>query len=804
MLSALLTLAGPARAGKLQITFFAAGYTPEITSGDNPYPLHEFTRIAHEWEALHPEAEVVFVRQPVGDYLTWLLTQMKGGIGPDILWAEGNWCNDYAKNNWFVKLNPYLEQPNPYVPDNRRWVDIFYEHWIAQRCAPDGSLYSLPVDLNETGVYYNKDIFRQAGVAVPETWAQLIDACSRTQDAGYVPFAIAAKQYGAFCWVKWVLHDQLWRDVLPAADVRGRFPNVDDQEMVRAYRKGLWSPRDPRYVEMLRLLKEWAQFWNRDAMAGTPEEERLFRLGKAAMYLHGSWYLPNLLHDPLRAFDFGVFPLPGLTKTSSPYGLDETGPAPGVGGAGATQYAITTNAVRGGKLDLAVDFMRYFTAPHNLERLVDEAGITLPNGPGMKVNPVLQPFAKALEARRYAFPGQVSVRRHYDHEFRVLQSYIGGTYSVQQAVDSMDTSAAEAMDRLVRDNPQWAFSRDWDILPDLPQADQAKAGADGAWQRRGPWVIPVALLLAMLGVVVAQAARDWRRARAKLGIYPFLLPTLLLIVLFQYYPISSAFYYSLFDWKQNGDAVWVGLQNFRDILHDQILGESTFNLLKLMAAGMVISVTVPLAAAELIFHLRNERLQYLYRVLFVIPMIVPGVVTLLIWGFIYDYNMGLANQVLRAIGLNSFAQAWLADPRIALYSLILIGFPWIGGFGLLIYTAGLQAIPTDVLDSCKLDGATGLRRIWAIDIPLVMAQIKLMIVLCVIGGIQGFQTQLLLTDGGPGYSTMVPGLSLYQNSMLYDRMGYACAIGVVLFVVILCVTYINMKYIKSSTEYEKS
>jgi raffinose/stachyose/melibiose transport system permease protein len=132
--------------------------------------------------------------------------------------------------------------------------------------------------------------------------------------------------------------------------------------------------------------------------------------------------------------------------------------------------------------------------------------------------------------------------------------------------------------------------------------------------------------------------------------------------------------------------------------------------------------------------------------------------------------------------------------------LMFMGFPWVGGFGLLIYYAGLQNISSDVFDSARIDGATGWTRFRFVDLPLLLGQIKLLVVLGFIGGLQGFQTQLLLTNGGPGYSTMVPGMHLYQNAITFDRMGYACAIGVALFVVILAITYINMKYIRSSAE----
>src|SRR5207237_9417900 len=130
-----------------------------------------------------------------------------------------------------------------------------------------------------------------------------------------------------------------------------------------------------------------------------------------------------------------------------------------------------------------------------------------------------------------------------------------------------------------------------------------------------------------------------------------------------------------------------------------------------------------------------------------------------------------------------------------------LGCPWAGGLGLLSYYAGRQNIPQDVFDSARIDGATGWARFRSIDLPLLMGQVKLLIVLRFIGGLQGFQTQLLLTNGGPGYATMVPGMHLYQNAMTFDRMGYACAIGVALFLVILGITYLNMRYLRSSTEY---
>ena len=91
-----------AYAEEQELVVFAAGYTPEITSGDNPQPLHAFTEIAAEWEAFHPGVRIRFVKLPLGDYLPWMITQLKGGMAPDILWVEGSWCIENSENNWFV------------------------------------------------------------------------------------------------------------------------------------------------------------------------------------------------------------------------------------------------------------------------------------------------------------------------------------------------------------------------------------------------------------------------------------------------------------------------------------------------------------------------------------------------------------------------------------------------------------------------------------------------------------------------------------------------------------------------------
>src|SRR4051794_23816306 len=119
----------PVRA-ETTLRIYAQSYTPEISTGDNPRPLHEFTRLARRFEALHPGVRILFLKNPVGEYRTWMRTQLLGGTAPDILWAHSTWTNEDARNGWFVNLDPYLAQPTPYVPrgqlGSRRWGDLFY------------------------------------------------------------------------------------------------------------------------------------------------------------------------------------------------------------------------------------------------------------------------------------------------------------------------------------------------------------------------------------------------------------------------------------------------------------------------------------------------------------------------------------------------------------------------------------------------------------------------------------------------------------------------------------------------------
>lgn len=304
-----------------------------------------------------------------------------------------------------------------------------------------------------------------------------------------------------------------------------------------------------------------------------------------------------------------------------------------------------------------------------------------------------------------------------------------------------------------------------------------------------------------------KALREWK-------LYLFVLPSLLLIAVFSYFPAGSAIYHSFFDWQGGDNKQLIGFANFSRILDDHVLWKS-FGTVSILIVFNLFKMIPSILMAVLIHRLKSDASQYTYRVLLVVPMIIPGLVTLFIWKFFFDPNLGILNNVLDFTGLKSllvsldqtfgwnvfFTEApigWLSQPELILPSLFLWGFPWIGAVGVLIYLAGLQSIGQEVYEAAELDGVGPFQKFLYIELPLILTQVRLSLVLLIIGTLKDYGLQLLLLteSGGPGGRGMVPGLWMYNRAFIAGEFGYACAIGMVLFVFILSLTYLNNKYVR--------
>ncbi len=284
--------------------------------------------------------------------------------------------------------------------------------------------------------------------------------------------------------------------------------------------------------------------------------------------------------------------------------------------------------------------------------------------------------------------------------------------------------------------------------------------------------------------------------------YLMLLPSIVLILIFNYYNVFQAFYYAFTDWSQATrtmrEVQFVGFDNFRRIFTEGYFLLGVKNLLIMMAASFIKLLTVPLLLAELVFAMRtrtgeSSRRRYWFRLLLVLPMVVPGVVSTLMWKNIYDPNIGALNALLKTVGLESWQRVWLGDEATALWAIIFMGFPWVNSFAFLVFYGGLINIPEDLFEAAKVDGSNPAWNFFHIHLPLISPQLKMLIITTFISSVQDYGGVMLLTAGGPGTATYVPGLELYYAATRFGQYGYACAMGVLMFIVILAGSLLNLK-----------
>ena len=285
--------------------------------------------------------------------------------------------------------------------------------------------------------------------------------------------------------------------------------------------------------------------------------------------------------------------------------------------------------------------------------------------------------------------------------------------------------------------------------------------------------------------------RFFRALRKGRKAYLFLAPSLLLILIFCYYPIFTAFMYSFTNFRLSQPLEFIGLKNYSDMLKDPYFFPSMKNMLYIVLTSILKDLTMPLLVAELVFWLKNQRHKYLLRTAFVVPSIVPGMVVTLMWRMFYEPNIGLVNQLIQLFTGQPFQKGWLGDERLAIWSVIFSGFPWISIFAFLVYFGGLINISRDIYESAQLDGIRPMRRFLSIDKPMLRYQFRLVIFFSFLGSVQTYSDIYVLTQGGPGHATYVPALQMFMQISQGANFGYASALGVVLFLIVMIGTGIN-------------
>lgn len=277
----------------------------------------------------------------------------------------------------------------------------------------------------------------------------------------------------------------------------------------------------------------------------------------------------------------------------------------------------------------------------------------------------------------------------------------------------------------------------------------------------------------------------------------FISPWLIGLLAFQVYPFFASFYYSLRSTTLLSDGKYVGLENYRELMQDDLFWKSLGNTVYFTVASLIVGTIGALGLAMLL----NQRIRGMtfYRVIFYMPSIVPLAAVSVIWIWILHPRYGVLNFLLQKVGLPKLG--WFSDPQWAMPGLIVVSF-WGLGNAMIIYLAGLQDIPQELYEASSIDGASGWRRMINITIPLLTPIILFNLIMGLIGGFQYFVEPFVITQGGPVDSTLTYGLYLYNNAFVYFRMGYAAAMGWILFVIIMTITLLLLRTSRSWVFYQ--
>jgi multiple sugar transport system permease protein/raffinose/stachyose/melibiose transport system permease protein len=289
---------------------------------------------------------------------------------------------------------------------------------------------------------------------------------------------------------------------------------------------------------------------------------------------------------------------------------------------------------------------------------------------------------------------------------------------------------------------------------------------------------------------------EWQRRYWQAGLLA--LPLLVFGALVVW-PLLSSFYYSVTNWNGfNANYKFVGLDNFARILSDPLFLNAIVNTAIWMAAAIVVPSGLGLALALLI----DSRVPggNVFKSIFYLPICLSAVVVGQIWVWIYQPDWGLLNGAIGAVTGTPSHFAWLAKPDTALYAVI-IAWSWQQtGLAMVIFLAGLTAIPGDLLEVCEIEGTKFWQRIWYVILPLLRPATVVVVALSVINSLKGFDILYIMTGGGPFNSSDTLAMHMYNESFKKYHMGYGSAIAVVLFLIALSIIFIYFRQLKKVDE----
>ncbi len=293
----------------------------------------------------------------------------------------------------------------------------------------------------------------------------------------------------------------------------------------------------------------------------------------------------------------------------------------------------------------------------------------------------------------------------------------------------------------------------------------------------------------------------WKRVFGLSALVAFLfaLPAIVTNIIFDWIPMFDGIIKAFCYVDSRGNSYFVGLQNFKNVFSDPILYKSIGNMLFFFVFNLLLMFPT-IICTVVMFRMKSAKVQYVYRVLLCLPMVVPSLVFTLLWIFVFGYNFGVLTDL--AERLFGHRYNFLGDPKLIKWTILFTGIPWVTSNNVLIYIGGLNGISESVWDAAKMDGVGPIRKFFSLELPLIVGQFKLVLIGVLGASITSYSTQLLYYNAAVHDSIMTPGLLMYYKAFPLTTVpsdyGYSYALGLILFVVSLFLSLLTLKFVKSS------
>ncbi|WP_058486207.1 carbohydrate ABC transporter permease [Defluviitalea phaphyphila] len=280
--------------------------------------------------------------------------------------------------------------------------------------------------------------------------------------------------------------------------------------------------------------------------------------------------------------------------------------------------------------------------------------------------------------------------------------------------------------------------------------------------------------------------------------YLYIIPGLFMVLFFVYIPVVSNFIYSFFRLSSySAEKIFVGFENYIKLFTDEVFLIMIRNNIYYAVISLIVQVGIGTMLAILIESKYSGKFRNLYRNIYFIPALISLTAVGLLFKFVYSPDIGLLNSALRFLNLDGLTHAWLGESKLAIFCVIAMSQWQFTGYITVLMVVAVQNIPKEYLEAAEIDGAGPIKKVINVMLPLVKEQLLVCSIITIIGAFKLFTEIYTTTSGGPGNSSQVLGVYLYQNAFLHDDMGLAAATGVLIFIITVGISIIQINAAKS-------